>query len=1164
MSMDCPSGEKTAIECLANIKHYLSTDTPIICLSSTNDIHTRLSAVRAGASHYYEKPLVETKKLIETLDSLTNQIPSNPFHILIIDDDQALTEYCKTILSNKGMSVSAISDPLKALEAINEFQPELILLDIYMPSCSGLELAKVIRQDHQLANTPIIFLSSESRLEKQLSAMNLGGDDFITKPIDAEVLVATVTAKAGRARQVNQLMREMKSVMRENEYQRLALDQHAIVSMTDTQGNIFYVNEKFTQISEYQPHEVLGKNHRLLKSGAHSDEFYEEMWQTISQGKTWKGEVCNRKKNGDLYWVESTIIPFLDELGLPYQYISIRTDITKLIEAEAARGQQRRELQTILDSVPAMIWYKDTNNNILRCNQAAAKVVNLQAQQIVECNACEIYPENANIFYKGDLEVIQSGKPKRESIETLTTPSGEKVWLSVDRIPYLNENNELIGVIVFALNITRRRKAEEALSESEKRLSMSQSFANIGTWDWDIQSNNLFWSERIAPLFGYESGKTETTYENFLAAIHPDDREMVTTAISNCVEHSIEYNIEHRAVWQDGSIRWLQEKGDVVRDEAGTALHMLGVVQDITERKFLEQTMAEQKILLMMLRHATTRFMTTSSFSDAADFLLEGLLSLTHSEFGFTGEILVENGEPYLKSHAISAPPAVLKKLQISTGMQSTEIKDLDNLFGSTIKTGEAIISNSPEKDPRKKGLFDGLMTLNNYLGVPIYYGNELVGMYAIINRQGGYDEKLIEFLKPFTATYGVLIWSKRNTDNEAKRQHELIRAKDEAEQANQAKSTFLSNMSHELRTPMNAILGFSQLLESEVDDPDQKDSINEIIRAGSHLLKLINEVLDLSRIEAGHIDLSLESVDLEDVLFETLSLIQPLADQKNISIHYNSDQFETCIHADRTRLKQIFINLLSNSIKYNKAQGSISLSCQPMDSGMLQITIIDTGIGITDDEQAQLFKPFSRVGAEKTHTEGTGIGLVLTKHLIELMGGSITLTSKYGQGTTISFELPAQNTPAYINEVTQQENNKREAISATSQSHTLLYVEDNPANLKLISHLLAKRTEIKLITAHSGTLGVEAAIKHEPGIILLDINLQDMSGFDVLEALRLHKRFDNTPILALSANAMQQDIEKGLAAGFDEYLTKPINIHQFMSTINSALTRIEQAGRST
>jgi len=394
-------------------------------------------------------------------------------------------------------------------------------------------------------------------------------------------------------------------------------------------------------------------------------------------------------------------------------------------------------------------------------------------------------------------------------------------------------------------------------------------------------------------------------------------------------------------------------------------------------------------------------------------------------------------------------------------------------------------------------------------------------------------------------------------TDNSQRKQAELklTQAMAMAEKANLAKSDFLSSMSHELRTPLSAILGFAQLIESGNPPPTatQKRSTDQILQAGWYLLELINEILDLALIESGKLSLSLEPMGLADVMLECAAMIEPQAHKRGISVTFPPLGMRHFVKADRTRVKQVLINLLSNAIKYNSVGGSVTVTCVERVPGRIRIAVEDAGSGLAPEQIEQLFQPFNRLGQETTEEEGTGIGLVMTKRLVELMGGEIGLESTVGQGSVFWFEMDL--THARMHEVSAVTDEPAKTYRPTStEQHLLLYVEDNPANLMLVEDLIARRPDIKLITARDGLEGVALARSAVPDMILMDINLPGISGITALLILAKDPATKHIPIVALSANAMPRDIAKGLEAGFFRYLTKPIKVNEFMDTLDLTL----------
>jgi signal transduction histidine kinase/AmiR/NasT family two-component response regulator len=416
---------------------------------------------------------------------------------------------------------------------------------------------------------------------------------------------------------------------------------------------------------------------------------------------------------------------------------------------------------------------------------------------------------------------------------------------------------------------------------------------------------------------------------------------------------------------------------------------------------------------------------------------------------------------------------------------------------------------------------------------------------------------------------YGAIIgYLLIGTDNSVRKrvESELNEAMAAADKANRAKSDFLSSMSHELRTPLNGILGFAQLLETGSPAPTvtQKRNIEQILKAGWYLLELINEVLDLALIESGKLTLSNEPVSLAEVIVECRAMIEPQARKRGLGMTFPHFEIAQFIMADRTRVKQVLINLLFNAIKYNRPQGAVAVECNLVEPDSIRICVRDTGAGLTPEQLAQLFQPFNRLGKESSAEEGTGIGLVVTKRLVKLMGGNIGAESTVGVGSVFWVEFPLTAAPRFAVLESGQAGAMRPNAPDGTPLRTLLYVEDNPANLELVEQLVARRADLRLLSAADGTLGIEYARACLPDVILMDINLPGVSGIEAMKILRADPATAHIPIIALSANAVPRDIERGLEAGFFNYITKPIVVSQFMEALDVALIFAEKASSST
>ena len=384
--------------------------------------------------------------------------------------------------------------------------------------------------------------------------------------------------------------------------------------------------------------------------------------------------------------------------------------------------------------------------------------------------------------------------------------------------------------------------------------------------------------------------------------------------------------------------------------------------------------------------------------------------------------------------------------------------------------------------------------------------------------------------------------------------QREAEAAREEATRANTAKSEFLSRMSHELRTPLNAILGFGQLLEiAELEDDDQ-DAVRHILKAGRHLLALINDVLDLSRIEAGMMTISLEPVHTGELVHDSVALIQPLADRRSIRLTVDDGNCDVYVSTDRQRCRQVLLNLLSNAVKYNCDGGDVEVRCSRVADSTVRIAVRDTGPGIDTALQERLFEPFERLGAEASGVEGTGLGLALTKQLVERLHGAIGVVTAPGQGSTFSIDLPVTDPPATNGEAT-----KDPEPPSAARGRTMLLVEDNLANLHLIEAMLRQRPGISLLPAMQGKLATDLAAEHHPDVIVLDLHLPDISGREVLNRLQANPRTRDIPVIIASADATPGRVRQLREQGAFDYMTKPLNLQEFLTIVDSAIDRHER-----
>lgn len=662
------------------------------------------------------------------------------------------------------------------------------------------------------------------------------------------------------------------------------------------------------------------------------------------------------------------------------------------------------------------------------------------------------------------------------------------------------------------LDVTERHHAAAALKRSEETYARAEAIAHIGSWDWDIVGGTLRWSDEIYRIFGQKPQAFGATYEAFLDTVHPDDRQRVVDAVDACLADArLPYSIEHRIVRPDGEIRIVHEQGQVYRDDAGRPVRMIGTVHDITERKLAAEELERYSLHLEELVAERTAALAESEAqlrqAQAMAHLGHWTVNLQNGELTWSDEIYRIFG------HAPRSFTPMQVDFYAAVHPQDREAvkRAVDEALANSgvFRVDHRIVL----PDGRVRWVHEEAMTEKDAAGRPL----RLTGTAQDIT-----ERKEVE--------------------------HALAQAKEAAEAASRAKSEFLSRMSHELRTPMNAILGFAQVLQMQPLTPEQHDFVGEIRQAGEHLLELIDELLDLSRIEAGKFAVAIDTVDLDRVLDQALHLVHPLIQDKGLS-YVNRCPRGLWLLADATRLRQVLVNLLSNAAKYNCDGGRITVDCEMLGGERLRLRVSDSGPGISPEKHDLLFRPFERLGAETMGVDGTGIGLALSRQLMQLMGGALGVESRVGQGSTFWLELPCSEPPTH-----RVERDSSGPSGGQRRKTRLLYVEDNAANFRVVAAMLRQYPHLTLIGASSGEHALELVRRHRPDAILMDIHLPGMDGYAVLAALRADLQTRDLPVFALSADAMPIDVERGLQAGFQAYLTKPLSLDALMQALGNLI----------
>jgi len=653
---------------------------------------------------------------------------------------------------------------------------------------------------------------------------------------------------------------------------------------------------------------------------------------------------------------------------------------------------------------------------------------------------------------------------------------------------------------------------EQALRAIEARLNKIQEIAHLGSWELDNHTGQLVWSDEVYRILGLIPQEITATYEAFLDSVHPEDRDSVNSAYLDSIqENKDSYEIEHRVVRKHtGELRYVHEKCEHVRDASGKIIRSQGMVQDITEHTLTNDSLKQRTLQVEKL--ANEQRFILSSMPIGVAFLKNRNIQVSNPAF--------DKMMGYIAGETLGMNSADL--YPDSETYERVGNAAYEAIFNGGIHTVESMM--------KKK---DGSLIWCNIVGQAVNAEKPEDGSIWMI--QNITDRKLAEQM--------LLEYNRQ-----------LKEARKLAESASHAKSEFLARMSHELRTPMNAIIGFTQLLEDNPVHPlseDQRDSLHEISTASGHLLELINEVLDLSRIESGRLLLSLEPLEPGDLCRECLSLLIPLAAKCGITMAVNVPP-GFWIYADRLRLRQVLLNLISNGIKYNHTGGTVEVGCNVQSESSVRIWVRDTGPGIAPEFLPRLFQPFERAVAVDGLIEGTGIGLVLAKRLTEAMGGTIGFETSLGSGSLFWIELPQAESMEEMEETAASLG----APPPLPGERQVLYIEDNPANMRLVKKIISGLSGVTLLMAESAEAGLELVKACRPHLVLMDINLPGMDGFEALDRLRGNPETCNIPVVAVTASAMPDQVERIKKAGFDDCLTKPINLQRFVAVVDALLEK--------
>ncbi|MBU0676256.1 MAG: PAS domain S-box protein [Proteobacteria bacterium] len=787
-----------------------------------------------------------------------------------------------------------------------------------------------------------------------------------------------------------------------------------------------------------------------------------------------------------------------------------------IIQAEAKlltrRAESKVQIQNqILDQINDSIISTNLDDRITSWNVGAQRLFGYTPEEAIGQPISLVFPDSKYQEMKEQIKT-EEGLTRNHELElTLIKKTGEHFFGHVSLSLLRDEAETITGVISYCIDITRQKESDSALLESRERFRVLTE--NINDWIWEIDNFAIYTyaSPRVFNLLGYTPEEIINT-SPFKYYPEEDAQTIAAIFLEFFKDQKPFSNLRNINIRKDGSLIVLESSGTPFFDVNGIFKGYRGVNRDITEQDQARVALQKSRDLLNIAQ-----------------------------EIGHVGSWEWEIGKEKL-----TWSDEVFRIL----GMKPQEIEPTYQHYMRTIPTEEKIQvrnairsilnDNAPHNLEHRILLPDGTTRVVEERG-------------KVLRNQKGSPIRIIGSVRDITEIKKV---ENQLEEIVTERTLELKKAMEESDRANLAKSVFLASMSHELRTPLNSIIGFSQLLDTDEKEPlktHQKNHLHKILQSGRHLLRLINDVLDLARIESGDMEeISIEPVNMCSLCHETYELVKHLAESKNIELMPCLDDLSIFIQADRTRFRQIFLNLVSNAIKYNKPGGAVSYSCEKHND-KVRLIVTDTGPGIAKEKIGSLFRPFDRLGAETSTIEGTGIGLTISKRLIELMHGHIEVESEVGKGSKFFVDIPAAESPADPEEVTSPQTEIKNNVP--KGNYTLLYVEDDIYNRELLKEILEQCSpDITLLTAENAEQGIDLAITQNPDIILMDLNLPDIDGFEAFLRLSERQETKNTPVVALSGNAMSSDIKKAINAGFADYLTKPFNINEFYRIIGTIL----------
>ena len=1070
--------------------------------------------------------------------------PSKPqAHVLLVDDNPANLLALRAILEELGQNLVEARSGEEALQRMRSNEFAVVLLDVMMPGITGFETAKLIREHSSSQHTPIIFLTANDADRAQLDeGYSLGAVDFLVKPLLPVALRAKVAGFID-------LFEQKQLAKQEGEQLRLLVQgttEYAIF-MLDPDGFILTWNAGAERLKGYTAAEIIGQHF----SRFYPQEAIERGWpqhelDVARAVGRFEDEGWRIRKDGTQFVANVVITALHDQTGVLRGFSKITRDISarkraeedarRLIEEQVARRvaeenaellqHQRERLRVTLSSIGDAVISTDAEGRVTFLNPVAEQLVGWKTEEAANQSLSAVFriidEHTRQAFENPAMQALREGVVVGLSNHTLlVSMDGNERPIDDSAAPIRDTEGNVVGSVLVFRDISERKRSQRALLESEERLRLALDASRMGVWDWNIQTNEIDWSETLEPMHGLAPDAFGGTTAAYQQLIHPDDRAMVGEAIRQAVDTGSDLDVEFRNLWPDGGLHWIFAKGKVLVNDAGQAVRMIGLGMDITQRKRAEQTarfLADASATLATLVDFESTLQKVSSLAVPyfADWAAVDLIE----EDGSLRRVAVAHADPAKISlaHDIhrrfppdpTAPQGVWNVLL--RGQAEIVPEFTEELLAKSIKDDELL------SIVRELGL-------KSYIGVPLKIRGKTLGVISFVTAESRHRYDAADLVVALELAHRGAI-ALENT--------QLYR---DLREADRRKNEFLATLAHELRNPLAPIRTSLQILKMpRIDAATAQQTRDVVERQVDHLVRLVDDLLDVSRVMRGKIELRKELVELASIVARAVETAKPLIEVQGHSLTVSLSYESLLVDADLTRLAQVVGNLLTNAAKYTEINGRISLAAE-RENNEVVLRIADNGIGIAPDMLPHIFDLFVQAEHGTTRSQGgLGIGLTLVKNLVEMHGGTVEAHSAgLGRGSEFVVRLPLAvkepSEPIDIADVSEQ--------PPLSTGHRLLVVDDNydgATSLALMLKLQGHEVQI----AHDGYSALAMAPTYRPDMIFLDIGMPGIDGYEVARQLRQMPSLTGTVLTALTGWGQLEDRRRTAEAGFDHHLVKP------------------------